>query len=172
MRDCFQKTDAVWAKQQSAIAKAEDRIPPLNILAVLGMDVAARDWKLLASAHSNISSDQVKALLSQTDICVAYQEEVKALLPNTQWKDSFRFDIQYDLTRLYCLRYQMAKASNLPQSSGYWAVAALAMKDALAGPITAQQRDGVHTDLAGDQRTGFQGLTDSELAELRQLAQH
>lgn len=82
------------------------RIPPLNILGVLTMDVVRREWK-----EEKISA--IKAIEELKDVAIARQREAWALVEHTEWAKEYRFDLNYDLARIQSVMLQIFEKERL-----------------------------------------------------------
>lgn len=155
MWETHKKLTEIWLKKNGEISDSEKRVPPLNILAVLGMDYIDR---LLNSGKSLDQKDLIQ-LMELGSQCIAYEEEVVAILPNTQWSASFNFDTKYDLARLYVIRYLVAKRQNAENKNALWQEALDEFRKAFKGALTEAQRTSIKMDFKKAEGTGFRGLT-------------
>jgi hypothetical protein len=96
---------AIWQKHNVSVREPTERIPPLNILAVITMETVIREWSELDGGQK---SNRAESYLQELqDVALSSQREVVALLPKTHWKDEYDFDTYYDLARIYATRCQI-----------------------------------------------------------------
>src|SRR5258708_27191696 len=98
MRQTLTSLKAEWINVGSSKSEPDVRIPPLNIMAVLTLDTVNREWQQqqnLPPAEQSVALRQ--DLREIEDGAIEKQSEVLTLLPHSMWRDSFQFDVKYDL---------------------------------------------------------------------------
>jgi hypothetical protein len=170
MRDALSQLRSTWTNVEQAKTDPDERIPPLNILAVLTLDTVSREWKEQQILPDAERRSRLKADLKEIeDGSIRPQSEVLALLPNSFWRDSFKFDARYDLARMYGMRYSLLASVHGPESDST-AGALKQLKSEFADALsfaTKLQRDSVVDDL--DKRVGLKQLGTEQKTDLRKL---
>ncbi len=97
-----QRFAAAWSKLESSINRAEDRLSPLNVLAMVTLDAVAYSIVVSDSAgKSRLAPDWLRAI---DGVALPAQLNAWGLVRNTELSRSYGFDTVYDLARLYALR--------------------------------------------------------------------
>jgi hypothetical protein len=97
-----------WQAQKDKVLAPADRIPPLDILAVITMDAVKREWM---ESSSNVRPEAAGRLLEELDeVAVPAAREAIGLLQTTPLAKEYNFDLNYDLGRIHATRYMILKA--------------------------------------------------------------
>jgi len=159
-----------WANVESSKKEPDQRIPPLNIQAVLTLDTVFREWQEQQKLPPAAKKSRLRSDLKEIeDGSIRPQSEVLALLPNSFWHDSFKFDARYDLARMYAMRYSLLALVDGPHSdstSSAYEQLTVEFADALS-VATKLQRDSVADDL--NKRVGLKQLGATQKVDLRKL---
>ncbi len=170
MRTTLAELREKWANVESSKTEPDQRIPPLNIQAVLTLDTVSREWKAQQKLPAAERKIRLRGDLKEIeDGSIRPQSEVLALLPNSFWRDSFKFDARYDLARMYAMRYSLLNSLDGPHSDRTTS-ALKQLKSEFADALsfaTKLQRDSVADDL--NKRTGLNQLAEEQRADLRKL---
>jgi hypothetical protein len=109
MRKAYDKHVSLWNTASKDFRDYADRIPPLNILAVLGYEVTFRSWDI-SKDNLNLTS----SLLSEIDsVILPAQEEVAVLVGNSEYKSEYSADVFIDLAKMHAFKYLLLRGSNL-----------------------------------------------------------
>jgi hypothetical protein len=146
-----QDKDAVWMKElrrvqqiliarfdqaQSALTTPTLRIPPLDIIGVLTMDVVRREWVSgIQSTH-----ELEKATKELNEVSIATLREAWALVRHTEWAKDYGFDLNYDLGRVQAVLVQILDTHNDPLADGIFADLIVNMEAATKVATTTQLR--------------------------------
>lgn len=108
MQNAFNKHVSLWSIADKKLTEYTDRIPPLNILAVLGFETALREWD---TSHNN--STLAKRLLRTIDsIILPSQEEVAVLVESSEYKKEYSADVYIDLSKIHVLKFLLLSYIN------------------------------------------------------------
>ena len=100
-----------WKKNDEKLKTPSKRIPPLNIIGVITLNVVHREWESILS-HNEIN--KAKSLVTEiTKIAMKAQREALTLLPNTEWEEEYDFDMYYDLARMQCVKCRIMKEAKM-----------------------------------------------------------
>ncbi len=150
-------------KLRETRSESRARISPLNNLAVFTSDLVASEWHQLDEAQKLLKARQYLDVLQNT--AIKSQIEVRTLLRQTELRQSYAFDIPYDLARMFAVEAQLKnyienleRKQSLDDSVKY-------LKEALA-TATAAQRNAIRQDFVSD--PSFAGLPDEDKAMLQQ----
>lgn len=113
-----------------------ERIPSLNILAVLTLDVIQREWLELEEDDRRKNADRLQRELAES--ALTSLREATTLLPQTEWKKEYDFDFHYDLSRIHCLRADILAFQSAQQSEAEFSEAISELKRAREGATTRQ----------------------------------
>ena len=101
MRNAFDKHVLLWSIADPKLTDYSDRIPPLNILAVLGYETAFREWDTSLN-----KSTLAKRLLTTLDsLILPSQEEVAVLVESSEYKKEYSADVYIDLSKIHTLKF-------------------------------------------------------------------
>ena len=106
-----------WEENNADLKTATQRIPPLNIIAVLTLDLTHRKWEAILSKNVSdiVLMNGAKELVEQLDNTgINSQQESITLLPNTEWHEDYDFDMYYDLARLQSVKCRIMQYVSLP----------------------------------------------------------
>jgi hypothetical protein len=170
MRTTLKELREKWANVESSKKEPDQRIPPLNIQAVLTLDTVFREWQSHQKLPAAEKRSRLRGDLKEIeDGSIRPQSEVLALLPNSFWRESFKFDARYDLARMYAMRYSLLNLLDGPNSDSTTS-ALKQLNSEFAGALslaTKLQRDSVADDL--NKRVGLKQLNEEQRVDLRKL---
>lgn len=91
MRQALKRHCWTWNKMQKTLNKPMDRIPPLNIMGVLDLEIITREWH-----EPNKTISKGNQLIKEIDsLAIPAQTEFLTLLMTTELKDDYDFDAYY-----------------------------------------------------------------------------
>jgi hypothetical protein len=94
-----------WQTQKDKVSKPEDRIPPLDILAVITMDAVKREWM---ESSTDARPQEAGRFLSELDeVALPVAREAIGLLKTTPLAKEYHFDLYYDLGRIHATAYMI-----------------------------------------------------------------
>jgi len=169
MRDALVSLRGQWLESAGTKTDPDSRIPPLNVIAVLTLDTVDREVPTDREAIGSTKSALQNLDRELESEAIERQSEVLTLLPHSMWHDSFQFDVQYDLMRMYAMHATLLSALKGDGDPAVTAVMRQA-QDALRGALSVasqQQSREVISDL--DRRSGLRRLTQAQKASLRGL---
>jgi hypothetical protein len=137
--------DGLRGRERQLTTPAE-RIPPLNVLGVLTLDVARREWQE-AAADARLLADRLLGELE--DPGLAALGEALTLLAHTEWRKEYDFDFHYDIARIYSLRALIRMRFSRTRAEAEFAEAISHMARARDG-ATTRQLDAAIEALASD----------------------
>jgi hypothetical protein len=150
-----QRFAAAWSKVDGSINRGEDRLSPLNVLAMVTLDAVA--YSIVVSddsGKSRLAPDWLKAI---DGTGLPAQLNAWGLVRNTELSRSYGFDTVYDLARLYALRGIVTGLLNTGRQNEDIDLAAQYLREART-VATVLQLDSAKDSLSGD--PVFQGLPD------------
>lgn len=163
MEEAYNIEKAAWELNKDRIAAPESRIPPLNIIAVLGMDFIVRRWEGCdLDMKRRFSSEFLREL---KEVIIAAQSEVLTSADSAGYRN-YRFDIYYDLGRMYAVAYGIQKTFEPQLAEGLWRQTKDNMRKCFAHG-TAKQLHAALTDL--ERHPTLSLLTAEEKDELRSI---
>ncbi len=124
-----QDSDAAWTKKMSDVQRKliktwdinknnhktpTSRIPALNIIAVITLNIVHREWELQDEARD--INHAIRLSEELTNIAINSQREAISLLPHTEWQEDYDFDMYYDLARMQAVKCRIMEYSSLPNS--------------------------------------------------------
>ena len=113
MRKTQQQLLAAWHAAEKNTSAPMARIPPLNILAVLTMDVVRREWDLHAVKRVQEAEVATEEL---SKVALRAQREALALVRNTALEEDYDFDLYYDLARILAVQCRILHEVNSSNS--------------------------------------------------------
>lgn len=169
-----QLDDALWTEKlrsvQAIMAQAYKskvetlqtptaRIPPANILAVITMDLARREWQ----ASSRSSADAQYALRLLTEESLQPQRDAWAMVDKTEWAKDYSFDLNYDLARIKSVITQILDAVGDVRADDMFRQALQSMSAAV-GAASAIQLKATAASIRGE--PSLAGLRDDRRRQL------
>jgi hypothetical protein len=151
-----------YDKNIATLRTPENHIPPANILAVITMDLARREW----NESSKSEADAKQALSKLRAYGLAPQIEAWALVRSTEWAKDYTFDLNYDLARIRSVEVQILDAIGSAEADGVFDNAILDLKTAVDSGSANQVRAAVQSI---DAEPSFGGLTETRRAHLRDI---
>lgn len=125
-----------FLNRRDELTSAYDFTPPANILSVLSLDLATREW-LLSSKDEEAARSSI-GLLETT--AIPLQREIVQRIMSTTWRDSFGFDVRYDLGRMHLLRASIQDELGLAEADQSFERALRAFEGAAARATLTQSR--------------------------------
>lgn len=153
---------AAYKARLSSLRTPEALIPPANILAVMTMDLALRDWR--ASPKAKADAEQAVALLKRD--ALPAQTDAWALVRATEWAKDYTFDLNYDLARIRSTAVQLLDAESNPEADGMFDDAIIDLTTA-ASVATATQLRAAFASV--DAQPSFAGLSEPRRARLKEI---
>jgi pimeloyl-ACP methyl ester carboxylesterase len=153
---------AAYRARIGSLRTPEALIPPANILAVMTMDLALRDWR--ASPKAGANAEQGLALLKVDALPV--QTDAWALVRATEWAKDYTFDLNYDLARIRSAAVQLLDADSNPQADGMFDDAIVDLKTAASAATATQLRAAF---VSVDAEPSFAGLSEPRRARLKEI---
>ncbi len=134
-----------WKENENTLTTPVQRIPPLNIIAVITLDLVRREWAE-SGYNATVSDASIKEL---EDEALPAQREVLALVRHTEWEEDYDFDMAYDLGRIYSLLVAIMDETRSTRSDQMFKEVIKNMKAARkAGSAT--QNDAAYQSIEGD----------------------
>ncbi len=152
-----------WEEKENNITTPKNRIPPLNIIAVITLDLVRRKWT--EAEQGNIPA-AAQAIAELENIALPAQREVLALVQHTEWAEDYDFDISYDLGRIYSLIVVVMDSIDSERAEGMFREAINNMKTAREGG-SATQNDSAFQSIDGDSNLSL--LNESRKVVLREI---
>lgn len=145
--DVYHRFLPAWRAADPTFTRPDDRISPMNVLAMLALDAVT--YQLAVLDDVGRSAEAQRLLVVVDDVALPVQLEAWALVRNTNLSRSYGFDTIYDLARLRALRAVLTGllASGRQNEDLDSAAAALAEAREAA---TVRQLDAAKQNLAGD----------------------
>jgi hypothetical protein len=163
MGESYHRVKAGWELKKSALRNPENRVAPLNIIGVLGMEYVNRVWKESKSpTRKKIANDLLKEL--EETVIPAQTDALADAIP-AGYKQ-FTFDLNYDLGRIYMVGFQIASNSDKQRAEELWKAGASRFKEAYA-TATAKQSAAAIEDL--DRNLTVVDLPNSRKQQIRQI---
>lgn len=117
LRETQEKLLLTWEKNKTALTSPTKRIPPLNIIAVLTLNVVTREWlDTPARQWEELGSGLIGEM---NDVAIRAQREAITLLPSTEWEEDYDFDMFYDLARMQGVACRIASDAGLQSSDAF-----------------------------------------------------
>ncbi len=145
--DIHRRFLAAWRVAEGAVTRPENRISPLNVLAVLTLDVVVYQLAVLDDAGRRTEAGRLTAEID--NVALPLQLEAWALVRNTNLSRSYEFDTTYDLARLHAIRAVLSGLANTGRQNEELDAAARALADARE-VATVRQLDATNESLAND----------------------
>jgi hypothetical protein len=123
-------------KSKNALTTPAARIPPLDIIGVLTMDVVRREW----SSGAQGADELAKTTTELNDVSIPALREAWALVRHTEWVKDYQFDLNYDLGRIQAVLVQILDTHNGHDADGIFADLIVNMEAATKAATTTQVR--------------------------------
>jgi hypothetical protein len=136
-----------WKKADPAIQRAEDRISPLNVLAMVTLDAVMYTLVVSDENGKKIAARHLLPILD--DAGLKPQLNAWALVRNTELSRPYGFDTAYDLARVYALRGTIRGTQETGRQNEDIDAVALYLKEA-RDLATVLQIDAAKASLSGD----------------------
>lgn len=146
LREVQEKMTRIYADNRETLKTPHKLIPPANVLAVLTMDLANREWRE-AKNNRSIAAQSLRML---NDNAIPTQGEVLAMLSQTEWEKDYAFDINYDLGRMRLLAVQILDSTGDPQADVMFRQALDSLNKAATAASRAQTQSAItslHNDM-------------------------
>ncbi|MBO6559482.1 MAG: hypothetical protein JJ959_03050 [Nisaea sp.] len=117
LRATQEKLLRTWENNEAALTSPTQRIPPLNIIAVLTLNVVTREW---LETPSGQSEERGTGLIREmNDVAIRAQREAITLLPSTEWEEDYDFDMYYDLARMQGVACRITSDAGLQRPEAF-----------------------------------------------------
>ena len=164
LSDVQNRLAEAWRKADSSINRPEDRLSPLNVLAMTTLDAVM--YSILVSDDASKTRLGPGWLKTIDEVGLPAQLNAWAIVRNTELARSYGFDTVYDLSRLYALRAILSGLVNPGRQNEDIEKVISFLHDARE-LATVPQLDAAKQSLAGD--TVFVGLPDFARADLKRV---
>ncbi|KPA16189.1 hypothetical protein MHK_003610 [Candidatus Magnetomorum sp. HK-1] len=154
LRESQQTLIAKWKEYESSLKTPKNRIPALNVLAVITLDIVRREW--IESGRNK--SNSKKTIAELEDIALPAQREVLALVHHTEWAEDYDFDMFYDLGRIYSLIVIIMDSIASDKAEGMFQEVIKNFKTARKNG-TATQNDAAYHSIESDPNLSFLNST-------------
>lgn len=135
-----------WRDQEQSMTTAEQRIPKINVLATMTMDVVGREWGQSEQDSQAAASEFVSEL---ENVALPLQREVIATIGQTEWEEDYDFDIHYDIGRIRSLMVQILLTFDEPKAEVVFGEA-LQNMEAAAAKASSIQRSSAYASVLSD----------------------
>lgn len=100
--DIFRRFSTAWRATEALLNRPEDRISPMNVLAILALDAVA--YQLAVLDGRGRMAEAGRLLHTIDEVALPVQRQAWAMVRNTNLARAYGFDTVYDLARLHALR--------------------------------------------------------------------
>jgi len=118
---------AIWNEIKNKLQKTVDRIPPLDVLGVMTSELVLREWLEASSGNEGATQD---AIATMNDVALPALREAYALLPHTELRGRYSFDVTYDLARAHAVLCQIYEPRDPSRANSACNEAAQLMREA------------------------------------------
>lgn len=164
LREAQRVMKAAWAKAGPTTNSPVARLSPLSVLGTGTLEAVAHAWRDTPASQRRAAAPEFAAELEADGL--ALLREAEALLKNGELRNSYGFDIYYDLARTYAQRVVMLRLVNAQRADREFAEVKANFSAAREG-AKASQLDAARKDL--DRDLSFSQLSAGEKAQLRDL---
>jgi hypothetical protein len=155
---------SVWSNADGSVTRPEDRLSPLNVLAMITLDAVS--YSILVSDDRGKSTLAAGWLKEIDEVGLRAQLNAWAIIRNTELARSYGFDTVYDLARLYALRAIITGILNTGRQNEDIDKTIEYLRDA-RGFATVPQLDSAKQSLSGD--PVFAGLPEFARTKLERV---
>lgn len=162
LRDAQQKMKTAWQENQSGLAGVDQRLSPLDVFGVATLETIAREWRDMSRLDRKSKGAD---LISQIDSdALSPLREAAALLQNSELRQSYGFDLYFDIARAHAVRAVITREISVQSAPIEFSEVKVNLETARENAKTSQLEAAIR-DV--DNELTFAMLTQSERSTLR-----